>query len=267
MYKHFGKDIIAQQTPLAVDSPDMERIHQKIYRDFIEAFDANDNGISAYDTAALEPHGIKKRFNDNGFSIASVVNRYNYAPLSHAELASIAKQGLPEAAQQDPQADEDAKFLLASAFTGLQFESEVRDTVSSWLPAYSLVSQAFGERQTYDASGRILALPYRKEGLPWRDHLDGLEAEANVLEQVLYALFPESGEANCKWRIRAVGKSKEGFENRKSLPEAWRGVRDEDLDKVSGIPGCVFVHAGGFIGGNKSFDGVLQMAQKACEIK
>ena len=48
--------------------------------------------------------------------------------------------------------------------------------------------------------------------------------------------------------------------SRLSLLEQWRGVRDEDLAKVSGIPGCIFVHASGFIGGNKTYEGALKMA-------
>jgi uncharacterized UPF0160 family protein len=61
-------------------------------------------------------------------------------------------------------------------------------------------------------------------------------------------------------------KTPDSFENRKPLPEAWRGLRDDELSKISGVPGCVFVHAAGFIGGNKSFEGALQMAQKALEM-
>lgn len=49
------------------------------------------------------------------------------------------------------------------------------------------------------------------------------------------------------------------------MPEAWRGVRDADLSKVAGIEGCVFCHAAGFIGGNETYQGALQMAQKALE--
>ena len=45
-----------------------------------------------------------------------------------------------------------------------------------------------------------------------------------------------------------------------SLLEEWRGLRDQELSEVSGIPGCVFVHANGFIGGNSTLDGVLSMA-------
>lgn len=50
------------------------------------------------------------------------------------------------------------------------------------------------------------------------------------------------------------------------LPEAWAGLRDDDLSKVSGIEGCVFVHAARFIGGNMARAGALSMARKSLEI-
>jgi uncharacterized UPF0160 family protein len=56
------------------------------------------------------------------------------------------------------------------------------------------------------------------------------------------------------------------FENRRPLPSAWRGVRDAALSELSGIPGCVFVHAGGFIGGNATKEGALAMAVRALEL-
>ena len=83
---------------------------------------------------------------------------------------------------------------------------------------------------------------------------------------MLYALFAESGDADSKWRIRAVSLDAGSFENRKALPEKWRGVRDAELSAVSGVEGGVFVHAGGFIGGNRSFGGALEMARKAVEL-
>jgi hypothetical protein len=47
------------------------------------------------------------------------------------------------------------------------------------------------------------------------------------------------------------------------LPDAWRGLNTEILSKASGIAGCVFCHHSGFIAGNSTFDGVLQMALHA----
>jgi uncharacterized UPF0160 family protein len=62
-----------------------------------------------------------------------------------------------------------------------------------------------------------------------------------------------------------IGMEGTSFQNRKSLPQEWRGLRDEELSKKAEIDGCVFVHASGFIGGNKTLDGVLEMARKAVD--
>ena len=50
-----------------------------------------------------------------------------------------------------------------------------------------------------------------------------------------------------------------------SLLEEWRGVRDDALSKLSGIPDCIFVHASGFIGGNKTKEGALEMARRTIQ--
>ena len=67
------------------------------------------------------------------------------------------------------------------------------------------------------------------------------------------------------WRVQAVTEEGTAFTNRLGLLEAWRGVRDAALTEASGIPGCKFVHASGFIGGNATFDGALAMAVKTME--
>ena len=52
---------------------------------------------------------------------------------------------------------------------------------------------------------------------------------------------------------------------RLGLLEEWRGIRDEELTLLSGIPGCIFVHATGFIGGNQTKEGALEMARKTLQ--
>ena len=76
---HYGKDIIEAVTGLSASDANNDLLYNKLYADFIEAFDANDNGIPIYDPAALRSAGIEKRFSDKGFSMAGVVNRFNYA--------------------------------------------------------------------------------------------------------------------------------------------------------------------------------------------
>lgn len=46
----------------------------------------------------------------------------------------------------------------------------------------------------------------------------------------------------------------------------WRGVRDDQLSELTGIDGCIFVHASGFIGGNKTHAGALAMAKAALSL-
>lgn len=68
-------------------------------------------------------------------------------------------------------------------------------------------------------------------------------------------------ERSKSWRVQAVAKSPDSFESRKALPTQWRGLRDDELSKECGIPGCVFVHMSGFIGGNHTYEGALAMAR------
>lgn len=44
-------------------------------------------------------------------------------------------------------------------------------------------------------------------------------------------------------------------------------MRDADLEAVTKIPGSRFVHAAGFIGGNDTYEGALEMARAALSNK
>lgn len=256
VYMHFGREIIARRLGQPEDSEQVGMVWRKIYESFVEALDAHDNGISAYDSAGLEAAGLKKKFSDGGFTLGAMVGRLN--PNWNDEIPSC-----PTAAQQA----EDARFEKASQRIGEEFDLDLDYFTKAWLPAREVVAEAFAERKEYDdAQGRIVVL--KRQSAPWKDHLYTLEGEqqGEGLGQVLYVLYPEKPVPDAKWRIQCVPVAKDSFQSRKPLPEAWRGFRDEELDGISGIPGCVFVHASGFIGGNKTFEGALAMAKKALEI-
>jgi len=91
-----------------------------------------------------------------------------------------------------------------------------------------------------------------------------LEKKHGIEGKILYILYPDN--TPPAYRIQAMPVSSDSFQNRKALPEAWRGHRDDALSQMSGIPGCIFVHSAGFIGGNQSYEGALQMAKKALEM-
>ena len=114
-----------------------------------------------------------------------------------------------------------------------------------------------------DSSGRILE--FSQGGCPWKEHMFTLENEMNIIggaEQILYVIFPDE---KGSWRVQGVPLASHSFDLRRALPEPWRGFRNAELDHISGVEGCVFVHASGFIGGHQNRDGALALARKALE--
>ena len=250
VYMHFGKAIIALETGLDEKSAKVEMLWQKLYAEFIEALDAHDNGISVYEPS--ETKSIQKRFNDSGINLGSLVGDLN----DHFDdPENMSDEQIREA--------EDQRFLSASSLMGETFLRKLRYYHRSWLPARGVVLAAFDKRKDYDPQGRVMVF---EEGVPWKDHLYTIEAENNVEGEVLYVLYPGTGPGEQPWRIQAVGLSSGSFESRKPLPEKWRGVRDQDLSDLSGIKGCVFVHASGFIGANATKDGALEMAKFSVQV-
>ncbi|KAI0389536.1 putative UPF0160 protein C27H6.8 [Xylariaceae sp. FL0594] len=252
VYLHFGKALVAQRLNQAEDSEEVGVVWRKLYESFIEALDAHDNGISAYDADALRAAGIEKRFSDGGFGLGALVGRLN--PNWNDVLPSDPLEA---------QAAEDARFEAASRRIGEEFDRDLAYYTSAWLPARAIVQEAYAKRKEFDPQGRVMV--FEGQSVPWKDHLYTLEEEQNVEEKdkVLYVLYPEKPTPDSKWRIQAVPVSKDSFQSRKALPEPWRGARDEQLDAITGIPCGVFVHASGFIGGNKTFQGAKAMAEAA----
>ena len=139
---------------------------------------------------------------------------------------------------------------------------------NAWLPARDLlVSSVMTSKASVDPTGQILLF---EQFLPWKvffcssldsdlhlavilfqEHLFELETDekntAIEANKAIYVVYPD--ETAGSWRVQAVPVSPESFESRKALPEAWRGLRDEELSRVSGIKGGIFIHASGFIGG------------------
>lgn len=241
IYKHFGPQIIAQSLGVEESSPSVSLVLKKLYQEFIEALDANDNGISAY------PADVKPLFSDKGVTLGSIVGSLN-----------------PDWNKPVTDEEHNEKFEQASTLIGQVFLSKLNYYGGAWLPARDFVVEGLNSRKELDPSGKILVF---KTSIPWKDHLFNLEKELAIPEEEkpLYVLYGEG--PGKPWRIQAVPVSKDSFQSRKPLPEAWRGIRDEALSELTGIPGGVFVHASGFIGGNKTYEGALEMAQKALQIE
>ncbi|CAO3564357.1 unnamed protein product [Mortierella alpina] len=234
VYKHFGKEIIASILALEEADPKVELLYTKVYENFIEALDGGDNGIAQY------PADIKPK--------------YRVTTALPQRVAGLN----PWWNQKD--VDVDAQFMKAVAITGQDFQDSIRYLGLSWLPARDLVVKALDQRLDIHPSGKILVFD---QSCPWKEHLFILEQELCIEEKAVYVLYPDD---NNQWRVQCVPPSPESFECRKALPQEWRGFRDDELSERSGIPNSIFVHMGGFIGGNKTKEGALEMAVKSLEL-
>ena len=154
--------------------------------------------------------------------------------------------------------DENAQFKLAFNLVGSEFTDRVKYYALSWWPARSIVSKSIEYRFNVDKSGSIFVLG---QHAPWKSHLFDIEKELGLLnEELKYVMYTDQSGA---WRIQCVSVSENSFTNRLSMPKEWCGLRDEELSKVADVKDCIFVHMNGFIGGNKSYEGALEMLQKS----
>jgi len=152
-------------------------------------------------------------------------------------------------------------FERASLLTGTEFLGRLDYYANVWSPARTLIDEAFSRRTQIHPSGRIILF---ERFAPWKEHLFDIEEEQLTADVPYYVIYPDETAGN--WRVQAIPVAAGSFESRKALPERWRGLRDEELSKATDIPACIFVHASGFIGGNRTREGALTMAIKALSL-
>jgi len=233
VYKHFGIEVISGLMPGQSDDA-VKLIYHKVYDNVIEELDAVDNGVSCYPTDVVPKYKVS----------STLPQRVGMLNPSWVE-GSVA--------------DMDDRFARAIALAGGEFVDHANYYIKAWLPARDMVENAVSSRDKVDASGKILKF---ESGCPWKEHLFDIEKEAGILGNTLYVLFPDEA---GKWRIQCVPERPDSFVCRKALPEPWRALRDQVLSDATGVPGGIFVHAGGFIGGCETYEGALKMAQKSVE--
>ncbi|XP_039718127.1 MYG1 exonuclease isoform X1 [Pteropus medius] len=229
IYLHFGHKLLAQLLGTSEEDSMVATLYDKMYENFVEEVDAVDNGISQWEEG--KP-------------------RYALTTTLSARVARL------NPTWNQPNQDTEAGFKRAMDMVREEFLQRLDFYQHSWLPARALVEEALAQRLQVDPSGEIIELA--KGGCPWKEHLYYLES--GLLPPVTIAFVVYTDQAG-QWRVQCVPKELHSFQSRLPLPEPWWGLRDEALDQVSGIPGCIFVHASGFIGGHRTREGALSMAR------
>ncbi|OMJ16383.1 UPF0160 protein [Smittium culicis] len=248
IYKHYGKRVIDIVAEGKASPQDIDLLYIKLYKTLIEGFDGVDNGIEQY-PADIEP------LYENSTSIFNMVKGLN-----------------PWWNESDQNYNQ--RFTKAMDLVGNCLVDKIKYYAHSWLPAREIVLKAYNSRFDVDKSGLIMILD---QFCPWESHLFDIEELAEndpeafpeinknsaFTSKPLYIIFQDT---NGSYRVRAISKKQGSFENRKPLPEQWRGYRDDDLSERSKVKDCIFVHASGFIGGNKTIDGAIEMARLAIDM-
>lgn len=88
------------------------------------------------------------------------------------------------------------------------------------------------------------------------------DREAAKYKRIKLVIYPEP-DIN-QWCIETPRDDYNDYStNRLLFPENWRGLRDGELEKASGIQGVVFCHRGGFFAVARTKEAALEMADKA----
>ena len=101
--------------------------------------------------------------------------------------------------------------------------------------------------------GKLLHL--KEGGMPWT------RVVVDEMPEVLFVVYPDSD--GNQYQIKTVPVEPGSFDTRKDLPAPWAGLRDHELAAVTGVEDSVFCHLNLFIGGARSFEGAVKLAELA----
>ncbi len=189
----------------------------------VSALDANDNGVKL----CTELYPVSP------YDISHYVKVWNHTWKEEEKAGENIEQNNLEAFQQ-----------LVLWAKGLIMREITRHKDKN--SAFELVKEAYEKSE----DKRMIVL---EKFYPWQDAI--IE-----YEEPLYVVYPTS---TGTWAAKCVPKEKNSFESRKPFPEYWAGKKDEELQKVSGVPDATFCHNARFMVVAKSSVGAVALVKKA----
>ena len=229
VWQEYGARCVAKiaecRTGYAISSEKAQQIACAIDGDLVQYLDMSDTG------AARNAPG--------GYGLSAVVSGFNPTWVDEQQAGDAAAAEALRLAQ----------FRRAMEFVADIMVNAVKYRVGS-MRAVEQVRQS--ERLE---EGRLLFL--KNGALPWASVV------RNEMPKVLFVISYNTTEQ--RYMIHTVPATVDTFEARKDLPEAWAGLRDEELAAVTGVPDAMFCHNNLFIAAAKSFEGILKMARMALD--
>jgi len=81
------------------------------------------------------------------------------------------------------------------------------------------------------------------------------------LPEPLFVIAPRK--INNTWGVKAVRANSNTFKNKKDFPSSWAGLRDAELQNITGVGDAVFCHRGLFLAVASSKEGAIKLAELA----
>ncbi|MCX8128830.1 MAG: MYG1 family protein [Clostridia bacterium] len=142
---------------------------------------------------------------------------------------------------------EEKAFSKAVEFASATLGNTINQRISN-IKAREYVVYAYNNRVRPELL--ILEAAY-----PWANTLSRIDRE----KEVLFVIYPREEQ----YLLQTVRDNGSSFRDRKRLPKAWAGKREEELGKIVGIDDAVFCHPSRFIAGAGSFESIMKMAEIA----
>lgn len=162
--------------------------------------------------------------NDNG-QAPKIISEYRFVHLSQI-ISSFNPNW-------DEEIDGDSKFIEVLNLAEIIFDKTLQDIISK-VKAKSFIDEAIEKSEN-----QIMVLD---KFMPWKEFL--LESKNKKADTINFVVFPSN---RGGYNIYTVPKDISSFESRKNLPKEWAGLRDKELQKVTGVETARFCHNACFI--------------------
>lgn len=219
------------------DKKMVDAVYNKSYIEFFEEIDAIDNGVEI-----ASGDNIKYNYHIN----SGISTRVKY-------LNPLDNNATPD--------ERLVQFRKAMDLVGSEISRGIVFLAREWWPTREYYRDLVMKRKEFDPSGQIVLFE-GEHMIGFKSAMFDLEEELGINGEIKYVIYPQSSSIGKRWRALGLSVDLKSFTTRVPLKEEWRGKRDEELQKVSGIPDATFVHMSGFTGGAGSLEGIKSMVRK-----
>lgn len=151
----------------------------------------------------------------------------------------------------DSEMSTDDAFAKAVEFAKIVFDNVLANAVSK-ANAQDIVDEAIES-----SVNNIMVLD---RFVPWQEFI--FSSTNNKASDILFVVFP-SNRGGYNWQC--VPDALGSFGMRKAVPDEWKGLRDLELQNVTGVATATFCHPEGFIGGATTLEDAIALAKLAVE--